>query len=382
MMYRLLLSTALLAAAGCAGLQPNERTHESCGAVFPYSGGALRAPVDASTFALNVNQTSGLTLEERARLEAAFDRSLEATDAPTMTVAVWQAGGSPWSRESGTPAGHVHYWGSVGKLVTSVAIMKLMEQGRLSLEDPVSNYIQGVPNGEIITLRMLLNHTAGLHSADATEEMRDNGLQLDLENVLRIINERAPYGCPGEESIYSNTHYILLSSVIEEVSDQPYHIAAYDLALANTAGRDVRLVGPDSSLDRVVLPQEQPGLPIWDVRQPRGAGVALASADDMALFLRDLMSGRILEIETVEQMLAEIYPTFPEIMSYGLGITTYDLPPSEGSKFFIGHTGGAPGARGLLVYSPEKQAIIAVALTGNGSVEATVNLLDRALDEN
>jgi len=380
-MYRLLLIASLAMSAGCAADQQQPKSHEGCNAVRPYSGEPLRAPIDLATFRLDPQQESGLTEDEKAALQAAFSSAIEAAGAQSLTVSVWQAGGAVWTRTSGTPEGHIHYWASVGKLVTSTATLKLVEEGRLSLSDPISKYVMGVPNGDIITIRMLLNHTSGLFSANETEQMRRDGLQLDLENVLRIINEYPPYACPGEISRYSNTNYILLSTVIEEITGQPYHIAGYDLVLAQSAGRDIRLVGPNSSLDGVVLPVKQPDMPTWDVRQPRGAGVALANSESMALFLRDLMSGQILPEETVTKMLETIYPTFPEVMSYGLGIMTYDLPPEAGSQLLIGHSGGAPGARALLVYLPAKNAIAAVALTGEGSPEATVNSLLGGLDD-
>ncbi len=380
MTYRIVAIAALVLSAGCASDQPRQKTHEECSIVHAYAGEPLRSPIEPATFRLVAETQSGLTAAEIATLEGSFAQALEATGAPSMTAAVWQNGGEPWMQTSGTPDGHVHYWASVGKLVTSSAILKLYEDGRLSLNEPVSNYIAGVPNGDIITLRMLLNHTSGLFSATETEKQRREGLQLDLANVLRVINEQPPYACPGEISRYSNTGYILLSTVIEEVTDQPYHVAAHDLVLARSAGRDIRLVGPDSDLDGVVLPEEQPNMPIWDIRQPRGAGVALATSESMTLFMRDLMSGQILREDTVALMLEEIYPTFDDGSSYGLGIMVYDLPPDAASQLLVGHSGGAPGARALLAYSLEQNSIVAVAFTGEGPAEAFVNILLRSLD--
>ena len=381
MSFRLIAISAIVLNAACSDGGPTQKTHEMCSTVRPYIGDPLRAPIDADTFGLAPQSDSGLTADEETALEAAFQQALAATGAPSLTVAVWQTGGMPWTQISGTPEGHIHYWASVGKLVTASAILKLSEQGRLSLDQPVSDYVEGVPNGDIITLRMLMNHTSGLFSATETEKMRTEGLQLDLENVLRVINEQPPYACPGEISRYSNTGYILLGIVIEEIVGQPYHVAAHDLVLAQSAGRDIRLVGPDSSLEGVVLPEEQPNGPIWDIRQPRGAGVALGTSESMALFLRDLMSGRILQEETVALMLRDIYPTFQDGSSYGLGIMTYDLPPEAGSGLWIGHSGGAPGARALLVYNPAIQSIASVAMTGEGSVLAIANVLFGTLDD-
>lgn len=96
------------------------------------------------------------------------------------------------------PQGQVHYWASVGKIATASAVMKLVEQGRLSLDDPISNYIEHVPNGESTSLRMLTNHTSGLFGANEDSQVRTNGAQLDLASVLEVINRQPPYACPGD----------------------------------------------------------------------------------------------------------------------------------------------------------------------------------------
>ncbi|MEP5758387.1 MAG: serine hydrolase domain-containing protein [Litoreibacter sp.] len=318
-------------------------------------------------------------MDEIAALERAFSHANTATSAPSMTAAVWQVGGSPWTQTSGTPDGHLHYWASVGKIITASAILKLVENDRLLLDQPVSEYIDGVPNGDIITLRMLLNHTSGLFSANEDTPSIDR--HLDLVGVLEVANRQPPYFCPGEGWRYSNTGYVLLSTIIEDVTGQPYHVAAYDLVLAQSAGREMRLLGPNSSVAGVVLPAEPVNQPTGDIRQPRGAGVAVGSAESMVLFLRDLLSGQILEETTVKQMFEDLYPMFDNGLYYGLGLMVYDVPGEVGSQLWIGHSGGAPGARAILVFSPEKQSIVAVAMTGEGPTEAAANLMFSALQD-
>ena len=79
--------------------------------------------------------------------------------------------------------------------------------------------------------------------------------------------------------------------MIGDITDQPYHVAAYDLVLAQSASRDIRLLGPDNSLAGVVQPTHPVNEPTEDIREPRGAGVAVASAESMTLFLIYLLSG-------------------------------------------------------------------------------------------
>ena len=101
-----------------------------------------------------------------------------------MTVAVSQAGGTPWTPIPDTQDVHVHYWPSVGKLVTASAILKLEEDRRLSLDHPISNYVEHVPKRDVIMLRMLMNHTASLLSANEDTQVRANGTQLNVDSVV------------------------------------------------------------------------------------------------------------------------------------------------------------------------------------------------------
>ena len=79
--------------------------------------------------------------------------------------------------------------------------------------------------------------------------------------------------------------------MIEDITDQPYHVAAYDLVLAQSASRDIRLLGPDNLLAGVVQPTHPVNELTEGIREPRGAGVAVASAESMALLLSYLLSG-------------------------------------------------------------------------------------------
>ena len=101
-----------------------------------------------------------------------------------MTVAVSQAGGTPWAPISDTQDGHVHYWPSVGKLVTASAILKLEEDRRLSLDHPISNYVEHVPKRDVIMLRISMNHTASLFSANEDTQVRANGTQLNVDSAF------------------------------------------------------------------------------------------------------------------------------------------------------------------------------------------------------
>jgi len=377
---RLTSLALILFTVGCTATGTGRPTHGACTTVVPYAGPALRAPVADGVAQLRPLGRTGLNADERAALAAAFSRAQDATGAPSMAAAVWQDGGAPWSARHGTPDGHLHYWASVGKIITAAAVLRLEEDGRLSLEDPIGTYVEGVPNGDIITLRMLMTHTSGLFSANEDRQVRARGEPLDLEGTLDVVRRQPPYACPGGAWRYSNSGYTLLGVVIEEVTGQPYHAAAHDLVLARSAGRAIRLIPPEDTLDGIIQPADVPAGPRLDLRGPQAAGGAVADAKSMALFLRDLMAGRILPRETVTRMLTDLYPLSQNGVWYGLGLMVYDVPGPDGTSVWVGHSGGTPGAHAVLAYAPAQDAIVAVALTGDGSAEATANLLLDALE--
>jgi D-alanyl-D-alanine carboxypeptidase len=372
-----LLALGLLA-AGCTSSDSARPTHETCTEAVAFSGADLRAPLPSPATRLIPGPRSGLSDGETDALQRAVATALTETGAPSMTVAVWQSGGATWTASHGTPPGALRYWASVGKIVTAAAILRLAEDERqLSLNDPISAYVEGVPNGDVITLRMLLDHTSGLYSANEDPVVRSSAMPLDLEGLLEVVNRRPPYGCPGERWRYSNSGYTLLGVVIEAVTGQPFHAAAQGLVLSRSTARSIRILAPNDPLADVVLPV---GVPQFDVRGPQAAGGVVADAESMAVFLRDLLAGRILPRETMRTMTGDLYPMFQEGMWYGLGLMVYDVPSASGETVWIGHSGGVPGARAVVAFAPDHEAIVAVALTGEGSAEATANLLFSALE--
>jgi D-alanyl-D-alanine carboxypeptidase len=371
-----LLALGLLA-AGCTSSDSARPTHETCTEAVAFSGADLRAPLPSPATRLIPGPRSGLSDGETDALQRAVATALTETGAPSMTVAVWQSGGATWTASHGTPPGALHYWASVGKIVTAVAILRLAEDGQLSLDDAIAAYVEGLPNGDLITLRMLLDHTSGLYSANEDPVVRSSTAPLDLDGLLEVVNRRPPYACPGERWRYSNSGYTLLGTVIETVAGQPFHTAAQDLVLSRSAARSIRMLAPDDPLADLVLPV---GSSNFDPRSPQAAGGVVADAQSMAGFLRDLLSGVILPPETVRAMIRDLHLMFQEGIWYGLGLMVYDVPSASGETVWIGHSGGVPGARSVVAYSPDHEAIVAVALTGEGSAEATANLLFSALE--
>lgn len=363
------LATSLTDAASADDYQP-----AVCSGRKPYVGPAFHAPVAIGP--IGDAATTPFDSATAARLDAAFDKAKAATGAPSMTAAVMVPGRGAWSRTEAAGGASMLFWASAGKTMVATVVLQLAQEGKLSLEDPVSTWVEGVPNGQIVTVRDLLAHTSGLFSANEDLKVRAERRAPDLDEQLRIARRHGPMFCPGERWRYTNTGYALLGEIVARVDGRAYADAI-----------DARIVKP-LTLNRMktIRAGAPPGdvaalfsakAPVIDLAEPGAAGPIAASADDMVAFWRALLGGRLLR--SPEAMFATLYPMFDPGAFYGLGVMAMDVPEDAGTTLWLGHAGGAPGVGAMALYSPSDRAFVAAALTGDGSATATANLLLRQL---
>jgi D-alanyl-D-alanine carboxypeptidase len=356
-----------------------------CDSAVPYAGAPLHEPPGAEDLTISGTLTGSVAEATVARLRSAFERSLVATGARSMTVAVGIPGQGIWSAES-TPEGApppapLHYWASAGKALTAITVLRLVETGKLSLEDSIDKFVRGVPNGKAITVRMLLNHTSGLFSANEDLNMRRRPRRLTTEESLRILNKHGAMFCPGERWRYTNSGYDLLGRIIEVVERRSFDEAITAYAVAPLGLQHLRILrADDPATDVVPASSSDPNQPGLDPRIPGAAGPLVAKAEDVVRFWYAVLSDKLVSRVTRQQMTAQLHRMFDTSSYYGLGVMVYDVPTENAKKrLWIGHSGGAPGVKAVFAYSPTDHAIVAVALSGDGSAEATANLLMSAL---
>lgn len=372
------LWAGLMLAAAPAGAEDYRPV--TCAAAKPYAG-ALPQPYDIkAAFALAPVPAAELDAATAARLHTAFAFATERTKAAAIAAAVGVPGKGQW-RESTVPAGQLYAWASAGKTFTAVAILQLAEEGKLSLSDPVARWIDGVPNGQVITVRHLLTHTSGLFSANEDLVFRKAPHAMTLDEEVKIVRRHGAMFCPGENWRYSNSGYALLGAILEKVEQKPYARIIQTRIIDKLGLADMRVVTPNDRLADVAAPKSQTPEPAIDLHQPGAAGGIVASAPAMIAFWQGLLGGKLLPRSTVEHQFATLYPMFGQPMFYGEGVMVYDLPvvPGEAPSVWVGHSGGAPGVKAVVAYSLREKAFVAVALTGDGPAESTAALLLRQL---
>ncbi|CAN7156244.1 serine hydrolase [Phenylobacterium sp. LjRoot225] len=327
--------------------------------------------------------SGALAPETAARLQAALARGLAASPGVrSIAVAVAAPGQGRWSGGRSAPddpPDALPYWASAGKMFTAVVVLQLAEEGKLSLGDPVSRWIPGVPNGDVVTIEHLLAHTSGLFSVNEDLQVRRRGGPLTLEETVRVAAKHGAMSCPGERWRYSNTGYMLLGDVIARVDGRSYADAVRARIVAPLGLRRTRVLAPGESVAGVVPPRSgKLSEPSQDLAEPGPAGPIAASPDDMVAFLQALLGGGLLRRPGADLM-AQLYPMFDAGTFYGQGLMVYDAPDQDGRLFWIGHSGGAPGVNAIVVWSPRDQAFAAVSLSGEGASAAFANALLKAL---
>ncbi|WP_063770115.1 serine hydrolase domain-containing protein [Streptacidiphilus melanogenes] len=253
--------------------------------------------------------------------------------------------------------------GSVTKTFTVTALLELVDQGRVHLDDPISRYVAGVPEGDRITLRDLADMRSGLYPYTA-----DTAFEKDfLSHPTRSFTPQQllSYGFrhpnlfpPGTQYLYSNSNTVLLGLVIEKLT----HTSLSDYVCRH-------VIAP-SHLDHSVmtpttyLPRPRPhGYTAQTlngtIADATGWSTSWGWADaDMVSDLRDLHAwaydlyrGTLLSRHTQAERLTFI-PTGQPGLGYGLGVADFDG--------WIGHNGEVPGYETVDVYLPSARATLVV----------------------
>lgn len=221
--------------------------------------------------------------------------------------------------------------GSLTKTFTAASIMKLAEEGKLSVEDTLAQHMPDYPRGDEITLSMLLSHTSGI----ALNFTRTEG--TPLAQTVEEIKASPLKFVPGSEFKYSNSGYVLLAAIIEQTSGMSYPdfvrtqiLEPLNMKNSGTATRQTK-VPTGYEYDW----QEK----VWKsvdeyYFSPSGTGSLYSTLDDMLIWAESLSAGRVLSQQTLEAMY-----TPNSYAKYGYGWTI----DGEGADKVVFHNGGGKG---------------------------------------
>ncbi|MBX3479794.1 MAG: beta-lactamase family protein [Caulobacter sp.] len=258
--------------------------------------------------------------------------------------------------------------GSISKSFTAMAVLQLVEAGKVDLDAEVSRYLpvfRGRP-GQAITIRQLLSHTSGWSTLQGNQPRKGKG--GDEDELARRVAEMAqwtPAKAPGERWAYSNANYLILGAVIEAVSGQSYQ-AYVESRILKPLGMDHSFVVDGRAHDDMAtghLPWFGGKRPLDDSRPVRSAapaGGVVASAGDLARYLAVMMNGRDDVISAGHKALM-MRPAGKASPFYGLG---WFIDAKRGR---VSHSGTSPGVETLATLVPgEKTGVVVLVNAGGG----------------
>lgn len=249
--------------------------------------------------------------------------------------------------------------GSISKTYTATLIMKLQEAGKLKLDDKLSKYFPVFKNGGQITLEMMLNHTSGLHNfTDDPDYFGIMYTEMPREKLVSHIVSKGMDFEPGSSFSYSNSNYVLLGYIIEDVSGMSYNEflqkeILLPLKLSHTRYGEAINVYANEAKSYFPMNGEWTPSPETNMSVPHGAGAIVSTALDVAAFADNLFKGNIVSQESLEAMM-------PKQNNYGLAITPY---PYRGYEAY-GHSGGIDGFHTQVIYFPKEDISVAYILNG------------------
>jgi D-alanyl-D-alanine carboxypeptidase len=317
------------------------------------------------------------------------------------------------------PAANTHFRiASNTKTMTGALIVLLAQDGKLKLSDPVSTYIPDVPDGENITVAQLLKMRSGLYGYTADPALAaamdaNPGKAWTPQEVLAIAFRHPPQFAPDASYEYSNTNYALLGLIAEKVGGRPLAQQFADrlfgpVGLTQTslpAADDTSMPAPYShgymyggsfyALADDPYPADMQAAAQAGTLQPvdytnqnssyaTAAGGAISTADDLATWMKALVSGKVFNADYHQQWLTSLQPedpAAPDGQKYGYGISYQRFSPSA-AMFY--HGGELPGFNSFMGYDPDNNVALVIwtnlTLSPDGRTTAQA-MLPTVLDE-
>lgn len=270
--------------------------------------------------------------------------------------------------------------GSITKQFAAAVVLQLAEEGKLSLDDPLTKFVPDYPaSGASVTVRQLLNHTSGIASYTSIPGwLTDENLTRtwSTREMIILFQDRPSDFAPGERYLYNNSGYLLIGAVIEAVTGQSWDEAvaqriARPLGLATIATFADEATQPAMALGYTTDADGNPEIagPI-NFTVPAAAGALRGNVLDLATWANALHSGQMVGEEYYRQMIARTVLNDGSTVAYGFGLDLEEFRGRPG----LGHGGGINGFNTASLYLPEDNIFVAV-FNNTDSPEISANTL-------
>ena len=275
---------------------------------------------------------------------------------------------------SPTPTDHTRV-GSLTKTMTATVILQLSEEGKLDLSDPIGKYVPGMPNGDTATIQQLAEMTSGIAPYTTSDVFQQQLFADPLkvwtpEELIAFEQGQPAEFAPGEGWQYSNTNYVLLGMVIEQVTGQSIADVFAERLFGPLGMTDTVFPGSSNAIAdphlRGLTEQGQDDgatadATDWNPSEAYTAGEVISTLEDLEIWAHALFTGEgILEPETQQMRRDSINRTIPPntaTAGYGFGIG--DMGG------WWGHDGQIPGYTTAVMHNYDLDTTIIVLVNSD-----------------
>lgn len=246
--------------------------------------------------------------------------------------------------------------GSVTKTFTSTMILMLQEQGKLNVKDYLQKYMPDYPDADKITIEQLLTHTSGIfnYTDDSVFRSRDMFTHQSRKDMIRVFRDKITRIEPGTKFSYSNSNYMLLGYIIEDITGKSYYAALRDMIIEplgmHHTGCDFKGLRSADKATGYFSIAGSTGVvsPFVDSSVSFAAGAIYSTVSDMYIYAQALLDNKLLR--PVDWTMA----TRPNKENYGYG---WMLGEMYGHKS-VGHNGGVHGFVSNFFLVPEDRTVV------------------------
>jgi serine beta-lactamase-like protein LACTB, mitochondrial len=275
-------------------------------------------------------------------------------------------------------ASTVYDIGSISKVLTATAVMQLVEQGKVRLEDPIQKYVPSFPDkGAPITLRHLMTHTSGIRHYRATDfpgtdDNENMKPYKSIEDAITIFKDDPLLFAPGQYYSYSSYAVNLLQGVVEKAGGMPFEDYLRKFVWDPAGMRATRFDIPDQIVPHrahsyVVDKGVAKNVAYGDLTYKFASGGMMSTVEDLVLFAAALNAGRLLKSETIAQMYS---PQITDVVEFRDGKATnkkageqglmWRLGTDDAKRKFVQHCGAVQQFGGCLLNYPEQDVAVAI----------------------
>lgn len=248
--------------------------------------------------------------------------------------------------------------GSITKMFTAVMVFQLIEEGKLTLDTKLDRFFPKVPDAGKITIANMLSHRSGIYSfTEDPKYPKWCTKPTTHKHMLKRIQASKPVFAPDSRTEYSNSNYLLLGYIVEDLCNKSYSEALQERILARIGLTDTYVGGKtdikkhESYSYEYIVTYKQ--VSETEMSVPGGAGAIVSTPTDLTKFITCLFTHKLVSDSSLSQM---------QNVRDELGMGLMEMHYNEHKGF--GHTGQIDGFSSLVEYFPEDS--LAIAYVSNG----------------